>query len=89
MLFSFTANGQDYSVEVKPNMPLVFVLRDLLGRQAVTIGCGRNTSCGACIVRINGERRNSCCVLVEQVQGCVITTPGYTPPELQDERPLP
>ena len=79
MVFSFNANGQDYSVEVKPNMPLVFVLRDLLGRQAVTIGCGRNTSCGACIIRLDGERRNSCSILVEQVQGCTITTPGYVP----------
>ena len=35
MLFSFTANGQDHSVEVKPNYPLVFLLRSLLGRGAV------------------------------------------------------
>ncbi len=82
MLFNFNANGQDYSVETKPNMPLVFVLRDVLGRGAVAIGCGRNTTCGACIVRLDGERVNSCSILVQAVrEGAVITSPGYKPPE--------
>ena len=82
MLISFTANGEDYAVEAKPDLPLVFVLRDLLGRQAVTVGCGRNTSFGGCTVRINGERRNSCSVRTDEAQGCTITTPGWEPPDV-------
>jgi|GEM_PF-5403249 len=81
MQLSFNANGQDFTIEVKPNMPLVWVLKDVLGKQSVAIGCGRNTSCGGCTVRIDGERRNSCSVPAEAVQGCTIVTPGWRPPE--------
>jgi isoquinoline 1-oxidoreductase subunit alpha len=79
MLFKFTANGQDHEIETKPNMPLVWILRDLFGRDVVTVGCGRNTTCGACVVMLNGVKTNSCSLTAEKAQGCVVTTPGWKP----------
>ncbi len=78
--YSFKANGADYTVEAKPDLPLVWALRDVLGRNAVMIGCGRG-SCGACTVRLNGEIQHSCSIPVAQAEGGVITTPGYKPPQ--------
>ena len=78
MTYSLTVNGTAYSVESKPDMPLVWVLRDLLGRGAVMIGCGRG-NCGACTVRLNGDIIPSCSLSIEQADGGVVTTPGYRP----------
>lgn len=80
MQFSITANGQAYEVETKPDLPLVWVLRDLLGRDKVLIGCGRN-NCGACTVRLNGEIVHSCSVAIAAADHGVVTTPGYKPAE--------
>ncbi len=80
MTIAITANGQHYEVETKPDMPLVWILRDLLGRDKVMIGCGRN-SCGACTVRLNGEIVHSCSVSAAEADGGVVTTPGYRPAE--------
>jgi isoquinoline 1-oxidoreductase alpha subunit len=78
--YSLTVNGNAYSVEAKPDLPLVWALRDLLGRGVVRIGCGRG-NCGACTVRLNGEIIHSCSIPVEQADGAVITTPGWKPPQ--------
>jgi aerobic-type carbon monoxide dehydrogenase small subunit (CoxS/CutS family) len=80
MTIAITANGQRYEVESEPDMPLVWILRDLLGRDKVMIGCGRN-NCGACTVRLNGESVHSCSVPAAAAHGGVVTTPGYRPPE--------
>jgi aerobic-type carbon monoxide dehydrogenase small subunit (CoxS/CutS family) len=79
-VYSFNANGADYTVEAKPDLPLVWALRDVLGRTAVMIGCGRG-SCGACTVRVNGSIVHSCSIPVAKAQGAVITTPGWKRPE--------
>jgi isoquinoline 1-oxidoreductase alpha subunit len=79
MTYSLTINGQAYTLEAKPDLPLVWALRDLVGRNAVMIGCGRG-NCGACTVRLNGEIIHSCQMPVEKADGAVITTPGYKPP---------
>jgi len=42
--YSLTVNGNAYSVEAKPDLPLVWALRDLLGRGVVRIGCGRGAA---------------------------------------------
>ena len=76
--YTLTANGQAFTIEAKPDLPLVWALRDVLGRMAVRIGCGRG-QCGACTVRINGEIRHSCSVPIAEADGATITTPGWRP----------
>jgi isoquinoline 1-oxidoreductase subunit alpha len=78
MTYRLTVNGEPREVESKPDMPLVWVLRDLLGRGVVMIGCGRG-NCGACTVRLNGAIVHSCSITIEQAAGGVVTTPGYRP----------
>ena len=52
----FTLNGKRQSVDVSPQMPLLWVLRDTLGMTGTKFGCGLEL-CGACTVHINGARR--------------------------------
>lgn len=79
MTYALNVNGKDYTVEAKPDLPLVWALRDLLGRQAVMIGCGRG-NCGACTVRLGGAVVHSCQIPIAEADGAVITTPGWKPP---------
>ncbi len=51
----FTLNGKRQSVDVSPQMPLLWVLRDTLGLTGTKFGCGLQL-CGACTVHINGSR---------------------------------
>lgn len=83
MTYALNVNGKDYTVEAKPDLPLVWALRDLLGRQAVMIGCGRG-NCGACTVRLNGAITHSCQIPVAEADGATITTPGYKPAPATD-----
>ena len=55
----FTVNGKSQSVEVVPQMPLLWVLRDTLGMTGTKFGCGM-ALCGACTVHINGQPTRSC-----------------------------
>ncbi|HTI67733.1 MAG TPA: 2Fe-2S iron-sulfur cluster-binding protein [Caulobacteraceae bacterium] len=79
MTYAITVNGRGHVVDCKPDLPLVWVLRDLLGPGVVMIGCGRG-NCGACTVRLNGEIVHSCSVPIAAAAGGVITTPGYRAP---------
>ena len=81
MQYSITVNDRAHVVEAKPDLPLVWVIKDVAGRHTVSIGCGRGTGCGGCVVRLNGEQVNSCSITIEQAQGGVVLTPGYKPPE--------
>jgi isoquinoline 1-oxidoreductase alpha subunit len=73
MAISFTVNGKPQSVDVSPQMPLLWVLRDTLGLTGTKFGCGR-ALCGACTVHINGEAIRSCVTQVSRVAGKKITT---------------
>ena len=55
----FTLNGKPQTVDVLPQMPLLWVLRDTLGLTGTKFGCGV-ALCGACTVHVNGRRVNSC-----------------------------
>ena len=52
--FELRLNGEAYSVEVPPNTPLLWVVRDALGLTGTKYGCGRGY-CGACMVHIDGR----------------------------------
>ena len=70
---SLTVNGQQQNVDVAPQMPLLWVLRDTLGLTGTKFGCGMGL-CGACTVHIDGQAQRSCSTPVSNVSGKAITT---------------
>jgi isoquinoline 1-oxidoreductase subunit alpha len=66
-------NGQSHNVDVEPDTPLLWVLRDTLGMTGTKYGCGI-AQCGACTVHINGVATRSCSVQLSDVTGKEITT---------------
>jgi isoquinoline 1-oxidoreductase subunit alpha len=73
MPIQFTLNGKPQTVDVNPNMPLLWVLRDTLGMTGTKFGCGM-ALCGACTVHIEGAATRSCVTPVSSVAGKKITT---------------
>jgi aerobic-type carbon monoxide dehydrogenase small subunit (CoxS/CutS family) len=70
---SITVNGKVQSVEVTPDTPLLWVLRDTLGLTGTKFGCGM-ALCGACTVHVDGEATRSCTTRISAVAGRNITT---------------
>ncbi|HWO85423.1 MAG TPA: (2Fe-2S)-binding protein, partial [Stellaceae bacterium] len=66
-------NGQPREVDVDPDTPLLWVLRDTLGLTGTKYGCGI-AQCGACTVHIDGVATRSCSVPVSAAEGTKITT---------------
>jgi len=66
-------NGKAVNVDVEPEMPLLWVLRDELGLTGTKYGCGI-ALCGACTVHVDGEPTRSCVLPVSAVEGKKITT---------------
>ena len=66
-------NGQSHNVDVEPDTPLLWVLRDTLGMTGTKYGCGI-AQCGACTVHINGVAMRSCAVQLSDAAGKEITT---------------
>jgi len=73
MAIQFIVNGKPQSVDVPPNMPLLWVLRDTLGMTGTKFGCGM-ALCGACTVHIDGDATRSCVTPISAVAGKKITT---------------
>jgi aerobic-type carbon monoxide dehydrogenase small subunit (CoxS/CutS family) len=73
MAVTFTLNGKSQSVDVDPQMPLLWVLRDTLNLTGTKFGCGM-ALCGACTVHINGEATRSCVTPVSAIAGKKVTT---------------
>ncbi|HKN26871.1 MAG TPA: (2Fe-2S)-binding protein [Roseiarcus sp.] len=79
---AFVVNGQNVAVDVEPEMPLLWMLRDELGLVGTKFGCGAGI-CGACTVLIDGEAMRSCQTPVGAVQGkSVLTIEGLGAKEL-------
>jgi aerobic-type carbon monoxide dehydrogenase small subunit (CoxS/CutS family) len=72
-VIGLTVNGKAQSVDVAPDTPLLWVLRDTLGLTGTKFGCGI-AQCGACTVHLEGEAIRSCITPVSAVQGKKITT---------------
>ena len=70
---SFTLNGQAQTVDVPPEMPLLWVLRDILNLTGTKYGCGM-AMCGACTVHIDGEPTRSCLTEISFIAGRAVTT---------------
>jgi isoquinoline 1-oxidoreductase alpha subunit len=68
-----TVNGRLHDVDVDPDTPLLWVLRDTLGMGGTKYGCGI-AQCGACTVHVDGAAMRSCALTISGVDGKAITT---------------
>jgi isoquinoline 1-oxidoreductase subunit alpha len=66
-------NGVEHEVSAAPDMPLLWVLRDLLGLTGTKFGCGI-AQCGACLVHVDGRPRRSCVTAARLAEGKSVTT---------------
>ena len=72
-MIKFNLNGKAQSVDAVPEMPLLWVLRDVLGMTGTKFGCGAGL-CGACTVHLDGNAVRSCQTQVSRVAGKSVTT---------------
>ena len=72
-MLSLKVNQKNYTVDVEPDTPLLWVLRDTIGLTGTKFGCGM-ALCGACTVHVNEKAVRSCVTRVGQVVGQEITT---------------
>jgi len=73
MSVTFRLNGKSTTVDVTPEMPLLWVLRDVLDMKGTKFGCGI-AQCGACTVHVKGTPTRSCTTPVSRVAGQDVTT---------------
>ena len=73
MAITLKINGHTRSVDVEPDTPLLWVIRDTLGLTGTKFGCGIS-ACGACTVHLNGRAVRTCTLPVSAVEGAAITT---------------
>jgi isoquinoline 1-oxidoreductase alpha subunit len=72
-MITFTVNGSQKGVDVSDDMPLLWVLRDILGLTGTKYGCGVG-ACGACTVHVDGVAEYACLTPIAAVAGKVVTT---------------
>ncbi|WDF77226.1 (2Fe-2S)-binding protein [Mucilaginibacter sp. KACC 22773] len=72
-MLTLNINGKEQQVAADPDMPLLWVIRDLLGLTGTKFGCGV-AQCGACTVHLNGEAVRSCVTKVSRAAGQKVTT---------------
>jgi len=73
MAFTFTVNGKSTTVDVPADMPLLWVIRDVLNLKGTKFGCGAGL-CGACTVHVEGRAIRSCQTPVSTVASKQVTT---------------
>jgi isoquinoline 1-oxidoreductase alpha subunit len=73
MAVSFTLNGKPTTLDVDPNMPLLWAIREVAGLTGTKFGCGM-AQCGACTVHIEGQATRSCVTPVSAVEGRKVVT---------------
>lgn len=72
-MVSLMLNGEPHELDINPETPLLWVLRDHLGLTGTKYGCGK-AECGACVVHLDGEPVNACVTPLSAVQGKSVTT---------------
>ena len=73
MAIEITINGESQTLDVEPDMPLLWALRDIAGLTGTKFGCGK-ALCGACTVHVDGQPVRSCSYPVSAAQGRQVTT---------------
>ena len=74
-MVKINVNRREYRVEVSPDIPLLWALRDSIGLTGTKFGCGFPMGvCGACTVHVDGAAIRSCITLISSVEGKEITT---------------
>jgi aerobic-type carbon monoxide dehydrogenase small subunit (CoxS/CutS family) len=81
-MVSVRVNKKTYNVDVEPETPLLWVIRDTIGLTGTKFGCG-TALCGACTVHVSGKAVRSCVTQVRQVVGQEITTIEGLSPDAQ------
>ncbi len=77
--FTLRVNGHDHAVDLPPDMPLLWTIRDVLGLTGTKFGCGM-ALCGACTVHLDGQPIRSCSTPVSAADGReVMTVEGLSP----------
>ncbi|WP_449404197.1 (2Fe-2S)-binding protein [Flavobacterium psychrolimnae] len=72
-MITLNVNNKTYQVDVSPDMPLLWVVRDTLGLTGTKFGCGV-AQCGACVLHLDGEAVRSCVTKVSRAEGKKIIT---------------
>src|SRR5712664_1022580 len=72
-MITLKVNGETKELDISPEMPLLWALRDLLNLTGTKLGCGHGM-CGACTVHIDGEAARSCSIMAGEAAGKSITT---------------
>jgi isoquinoline 1-oxidoreductase alpha subunit len=72
-VISLTVNGVPHQLDVDPEMPILWALRDVLNLTGTKYGCGQ-ALCGACTVHLDSETVRSCCTPIARAQGRAVTT---------------
>ena len=73
MAITLTVNGQVRSLDIEPDTPLLWAIRDTLALTGTKFGCGV-AACGACTVHINGKAERSCSIPLSAIDGATVTT---------------
>jgi isoquinoline 1-oxidoreductase subunit alpha len=72
-MITLTVNGTQHDIDLEPDTPLLWALRDVVGLTGTKFGCGI-AQCGACTVHINGRAMRSCSVPIGTLSGASIVT---------------
>ena len=72
-MITLNVNGESHQLNVSPEMPLLWAIRDKLNLTGTKFGCG-HAMCGACVVHLDGEAARSCSIMVGEAAGKRITT---------------
>lgn len=72
-MISLNVNQKTYQIDVNPDMPLLWAIRDVIGLTGTKYGCGV-AQCGACVVHLNGEAVRSCVTKVSRAEGQKVVT---------------
>jgi len=82
-MITFTLNGEERRLDVAPDTPLLWVVRETLGLTGTKYGCGM-AQCGACTLHLDGVAIRSCVTPVEMAEGAeVVTIEGLSGPEAE------